>query len=274
LGLLDSTQNITKLASSIFSVQTGVNLDSVYLNAKVSLEGTELSYSIGGGLNFNDLNLNVNYSPKDFLSLGAFYQNKFIGLGGDYILKYGSFKNVPYYKVYLSLGNWVEPKKVPYFIFAPIDSKTENLITKNSYIDKIILSLNNYSNDSYCKGLLIRLGNLNDSLLDLGTVEEFRSSIEKFKKSGKKVIFYLESDSSFLTYYLATSGTKIYMPPLSNLYSLGYTLNIYKWGDFFKMLGIDVQEITAGKYKSTFHSDLSQLSEEQKDGVKKIVQSV
>ncbi len=274
LGLLDSTQHITRLSSSTFSLHTGVSYDPFYLDAKTSLEGTKLSYSLGGGLTLNGFNLDFDYSPKDFLSVGAFYQNKFIGFGGDYILKYGSLENIPYYRIYFSIGNWVEPRKNSYFIFASIDSKTESLLSKNSYIDKIILSLNNYSKDTYCKGILMRLGFLDDSLLNLGMIEELRSSIGNFKNSGKKVIFYLESDSSFLTYYLATAGTKIYMPPLSNLYSLGYTLNIYKWGDFLRMLGIDVQEITAGKYKSTFHSNVSQLSEEQKDGVKKIVQSV
>ncbi len=268
LGLSDTTKNITKFSSSVFALQTGVNFNQFYLRSQLTSKKASITYSIGGGVNLYNLNLDVNYSPKDFLSFGAFYQGKYVGFGGDYILKYNPLKTLSSYRLYLSFGNWVETKKEPYFLYASFDSKT----FKN--LDAITLALNRFKNDPYCKGMLVRIGNVKVPFTDLGVIEEIRTSIKNFRAKGKRVIFYLDGDSTFATYYLASAGDKIYMPPLSNLYGLGYYINVYKIGGFFKMLGINIDEITAGKYKSTFHSDTEQLSEQQKDDVNKLVQSI
>ncbi len=267
VGLDALTKDITKIPSSVLSFQTGFNYDPMYMDLKLTKSST-ITYKIGGGINLGRFNIDLTYSPKDFMSVGLFYQDRFFGFGGDYILKYGALKNTPYYRVYLNLGNWFPRAiKEDYFLFYSIDSIDKPL-------DPIVFAINRASDDPKCKGILVRISNLKESLLNLGRIEELRSALENFKGKGKKVIFYINGDSTFATYYLASCATRIYMPPLSNLYSLGYTLNIYKYGDLLKNIGINIQEITAGKYKSTMHSTMPQLSEDQKDAMIKLVQSI
>ena len=85
----------------------------------------------------------------------------------------------------------------------------------------------------------------------IAQLQEIRKSLSNFRMSGKPVISYIESPST-ASYYLASVSDKIYMTSYqggnSMLTGIGSRLTFYK--DLFDKLGINVQLIRHGKYKS------------------------
>lgn len=85
--------------------------------------------------------------------------------------------------------------------------------------------------------------------IGLGKADELRSAIAEFKTSGKPVYAYLEMGSN-KEYYIATAADKIYVPPTGSLFITGFAAQ----GQFYKgsldKLGVEVEDVHVGKYKS------------------------
>ena len=83
------------------------------------------------------------------------------------------------------------------------------------------------------------------------TLEELRASLSKFKSSGKPIIAYTESPSTG-SYYLASVADKIYMTSYQGASAMvtGVSSQMIFLGDLFKRLGINMQLVRYGKYKS------------------------
>ena len=89
------------------------------------------------------------------------------------------------------------------------------------------------------------------SLTGISTTEELRASLADFRRSGKAVVAYLQNPGN-ASYYLATVSDKIYM---SNVHGgqnslLGLTSQTMYLKDVLDKLGVNVQLIRHGKYKS------------------------
>src|SRR5262245_25083821 len=99
--------------------------------------------------------------------------------------------------------------------------------------------------DGRIKALVIEPGSLQ---IGWAKLQELRSDLEQFKKSGKLVYAYLRSPGT-REYYLATACTKIYMAPedLLNLKGMRFELMYFK--KTLDKLGVNVQVEHAGKYK-------------------------
>lgn len=84
-----------------------------------------------------------------------------------------------------------------------------------------------------------------------GQVEEFRKSLEEFRKSGKAIVSYIENPTNG-GYYLASVSDKIYMTSHlgGNSMFTGISSQMFFLKDILDKLGIDVQLIRHGKYKS------------------------
>ena len=90
------------------------------------------------------------------------------------------------------------------------------------------------------------------SATDISTVEEIRKSLSNFRKtSGKPIIAYMETPSTG-SYYLASVADKIYMTsnPGATTQVVGVSSQMIFFGDLLSKLGVDVQLIRHGKYKS------------------------
>jgi protease-4 len=82
-------------------------------------------------------------------------------------------------------------------------------------------------------------------------IEELRSALENFRKSGKAVVSYIECPSN-TGMYLASVSDKIYMTPFDggiNKFGGASTQMVFL-KDLLDNLGIKVQLIRHGKYKS------------------------
>ncbi|MBT3244708.1 MAG: signal peptide peptidase SppA [Bacteroidetes bacterium] len=100
--------------------------------------------------------------------------------------------------------------------------------------------------DPNIKGLLIKTSMITPGIASL---EEIRQAIVKFKKSGKFVIAY----GDFLTqsgYYLASVADKIYINPEGIIEFRGLRSDVMFYTDALEKLGIEVQVLRHGKFKS------------------------
>ena len=85
----------------------------------------------------------------------------------------------------------------------------------------------------------------------MAQMEEFRKALADFRQSGKAVVAWLDTPASN-SYYLASAADKIYMS--ANLgagpHITGVATQMFFLGDLLKELGVNVQLIRHGKYKS------------------------
>lgn len=83
------------------------------------------------------------------------------------------------------------------------------------------------------------------------SIEEFRDALVRFRQSGKAVVAYLENPGNG-SYYLATAADKIYLSSLHGGSSqlLGVSAQLMFLKDLLDKLGVNVQLIRHGKYKS------------------------
>ena len=80
-------------------------------------------------------------------------------------------------------------------------------------------------------------------------IEELRAALERFRKSGKPVIAYCGNFGNG-SYYLASVADKIILDPASESMITGVGSQMIFLKDLLDALGVDVQLIRHGKYKS------------------------
>ncbi len=82
-------------------------------------------------------------------------------------------------------------------------------------------------------------------------IEEFRKALQNFRASGKSIVSYIENPTN-AGYYLASVSDKIYMTPHDGGMNMltGVSSQLIFLKDIFDQLGINVQLIRHGKYKS------------------------
>jgi protease-4 len=110
-----------------------------------------------------------------------------------------------------------------------------------------VRALDRAAKDERIKDLLIEPGMANG--LELGKLEQLRSAVERFKKSGKPVWAYYESASTG-GYYVASCADKVYAPPSGDLILMGPTMALPFFGGTLKKFGIVPQLYHIGAYKS------------------------
>ena len=89
------------------------------------------------------------------------------------------------------------------------------------------------------------------SLSGVAHLEELRTALEYFRKSGKAVVSYMENPTNG-GYYLASVSDKIYMTPYDggiNMFT-GLSSQLIFLKDILDRVGVNIQLIRHGKYKS------------------------
>lgn len=85
--------------------------------------------------------------------------------------------------------------------------------------------------------------------VSIAGAEELRAAVSRFRASGKPVIAYSDS-YSLGTYYLASAADKVVMNAYGDCMFSGMSASMMFYKDLIDKLGIDVQLIRHGKYKS------------------------
>lgn len=130
---------------------------------------------------------------------------------------------------------------------------TENTIGKltGNYIpstglNDILSAIKKAKDEENIKGIYIDAGVLST---DYATLQEIRSALEDFRKSGKKIIAYADTYSQG-SYYLASVADKIYLNPIGMVdwHGIGAQPVFYK--DMLAKFGVKFQVVKVGTFKS------------------------
>ncbi len=100
--------------------------------------------------------------------------------------------------------------------------------------------------DTLIKGVFLEIGELNGSLAN---VSSLKRNLEKFKKTGRKVIVY-SNGLSQIGYYLASSADSIFVSNMSNIEWKGLGAQLMYFKSMLDKIGVEAQPIRAGKFKS------------------------
>jgi len=113
-------------------------------------------------------------------------------------------------------------------------------------LDKILENIKKAKNDDRIKGIYLDLTTINTGI---ASVEEIRKALEDFKTSKKWIISYAEIYTQ-KTYYLASVADKIYLNPAGIMELRGISSQLMFFKNMLDKLGVDVQIIRHGKFKS------------------------
>lgn len=126
-----------------------------------------------------------------------------------------------------------------------IGKLTGNYIPSTGLND-ILSAIKKAKDEENIKGIYIDVGVLST---DYATLQEIRSALEDFRKSGKKIIAYADTYSQG-SYYLASVADKIYLNPIGMVdwHGIGAQPVFYK--DMLAKFGIKFQVVKVGTFKS------------------------
>ena len=102
--------------------------------------------------------------------------------------------------------------------------------------------------------------------MEVAHMEEFRAALDRFRESGKPVVAYCQGLSAG-SYYLASVADKVILNAYGDVMISGMSSQLMYYKDLIDHLGIDIQLIRHGKYKSAgepyIKSEMSQENREQ-----------
>lgn len=127
----------------------------------------------------------------------------------------------------------------------------------------IVHNLERASKDPNIDGVLVKTGLTGPGI---STLDEIREALAGFKKAGKFVIAYSEMYSQG-SYYLASVADAVYLNPEGILEFRGLRSDVMFFKKALEKIGVDVQVIREGRYKSAvepfLQESMSEFSKEQ-----------
>lgn len=113
-----------------------------------------------------------------------------------------------------------------------------------------------------------------DLAMDIAQAEEFRAALARFRESGKPLVSYSQNLSAG-TYYLASVADKVILNAYGDVMISGMSSQLMYYKDLIDHLGIDIQLIRHGKYKSAGEPYIkSEMSRENKEQYEKMLGTV
>jgi protease-4 len=144
-------------------------------------------------------------------------------------------------------------------------------IETNLGLNNIIYGIERAANDDRIKGIYLDLSNVNAGI---ASVEEIRDALLSFKESGKFILAYAENYSQ-KAYYLATVADKIYLNRFGGVDFTGISSKLTFFKGLLDKLGVDMQIIRHGKFKSAIEPfTLNKMSEENREQIKSYMGSI
>ena len=155
------------------------------------------------------------------------------------------------------------------FSFNPL-SMSANMSQSVSLLDAI-RALETAAADPQVKFVYLKADELG---MDIAQAEEFRSALLKFRESGKPVIAYSQNLSAG-NYYMASVADKVILNAYGDVMVSGMSSQLMYYKDLIDHLGIDIQLIRHGKYKSAGEPYIkSEMSPENKEQYEQMLGTV
>ncbi len=117
-------------------------------------------------------------------------------------------------------------------------------------LDEVQVALRRATDDVRVQGVYLHVTNASAGL---STLTSLRRSLEQYTSSQKPLYIHLdEGDSNF--YFLATAAQKINLSPVGGLTIPGPAFQLTYFGSALEKLGVQLEVVKAGKYKSAMES--------------------
>jgi protease-4 len=133
----------------------------------------------------------------------------------------------------------------------PQDPVSALLTLRRTRLPDLLEGLRRAGKDDRVRALVVKVGG---SRIGLATIQELRSAVQEFRRSGKPAIAWAETFGEFvrgnLPYYLATGFDRIYLQPSGTLGLTGVAVEQVFLHDALTKLGIDFQSAKRHEYKS------------------------
>ncbi|MDB9450997.1 signal peptide peptidase SppA [Dolichospermum circinale] len=145
----------------------------------------------------------------------------------------------------------------------------ENNIT----LRKVVETLDKAGRDQNIVGIYIDGTNAN-STVGYASLKEIRQALEKFRKTGKKIIAY-STDWSEKEYYLSSVANQIVVNPMGAMEMNGLSSQPMFLAGAFEKYGVGVQIVRVGKFKGAVEPlILNKLSPENREQTQKLLDDV
>lgn len=180
----------------------------------------------------------------------------FIGLCVTLLLSAGLFfSNAPQKKVKIKPDSLLEFDLKGRLTYTPPNIESTLLEEffsgeKSYYVPTVVRTLKELSHDQNTKAVILKLEDLR---ADKVALNELRAAIEHLRGNGKTVYAhapYLSSDS----YHLLSAANELTLTPSGSLSIPGPAFQLTYFGRGIKKLGVNLQVVKAGEYKSAFES--------------------
>ena len=126
-----------------------------------------------------------------------------------------------------------------------------------------IRALDAAAEDPQVKFVYLKADDMN---MDIAVAEEFRAALARFRECGKPVVSYSQGLSAG-NYFMASVADKVILNAYGDVMINGMSSQMMYYKDLIDQLGIDIQLIRHGKYKSAgepyIKSEMSQENKEQ-----------
>ncbi|MDR2424873.1 MAG: signal peptide peptidase SppA [Prevotellaceae bacterium] len=154
----------------------------------------------------------------------------------------------------------------------PKISLTGMKIESKSGLNNLLFALEQAKYDERIRGIYLELSQISAGI---ASVEEIREALVSFKReSGKYVLAYAETYSQ-KAYYLATVADRIYLNPFGSIQIKGLSVEMMLYKKLLDKLGVDVQIIRHGKFKSAVEPFmLDRISDENREQIMGYVGSI
>lgn len=215
--------------------------------------------------------------PTYGLSLGIF------GLIFDYAVEHKDREIL--YSFAAKLGNEREPKIREYAVFKKkefllLDLSMPVVPGQSEYsvfgglsigADYLTSKIRMAAEDKDIAGIVIKIGDLPNSISYVGLIQELRQELVRFKAKGKTLIVYVEGEISANTYYLVSCADKIVMSKMGAVYALGKSVTVTRMTGLLDKLGLQAETIKSGEYKDALSPFNPQFTEKQREHIEQLV---
>ena len=219
------------------------------------------------------------------MSFGAWFDFTYAGVGASYreldavddpVITYEAGTSERRQKSLFRLGGGVAEIKVSGSL-SDFEPGWSLMGKPRTSAQRIVRQINTAARDESIDCILLRIRLLDRAFLGAppALVEEVRDAVVRAKQEhGVRVVAFLEYGGGTPEYFLATAADRIVINPSSAIDGIGSYVNVMRYTGTTEKVGIEWDYMSAGEYKSTFHSlGAGPLTEAQREEVQSLVDS-
>jgi protease IV len=136
--------------------------------------------------------------------------------------------------------------------------------------EDVIEQLDAYAKDDGIAAVVVRLNSPGGAV---APSQEIYEAIIRFKESGKPIVASMDNVAASGAYYVASAADRIFANPGTLTGSIGVIMRLSHFYQLYGKIGVDVETITAGKYKD-IGSPNRKMTVEERRFLEQLVQNI